>query len=174
VLADVTVSKVATVCGRAAVNIPCFTASQFAPPAAAPPFTTQADFGNLPRNSFRGPGYFNLDSKFFKSIPVSERMRLTFGASAYNLFNHPNFASPNSDIAFPGLGLITSTTTNPSGPYGIYGGPSGRAVVINSKLQFLRCSSRSSILDEKIVHHRVKKGRCYLLIVRAVNTGKSV
>lgn len=130
VLADVTAPNVATVCGRAAVNTPCFTASQFAPPA------TQANFGNLPRNSFRGPGYFNLDSTLFKTIRLSERVRLTVGASAYNLFNHPNFANPNSDIAVPGLGLITSTTTNPSSPYGLYGGPSGRAVVLNGKLQF--------------------------------------
>ena len=122
VLADVTGPNTRTVCGPSAVEMPCFTASQFAPAA------TQANFGNLPRNSFRGPGYFNIDSSLFKTIPMGERIRLTFGASAYNLFNHPNFANPNSDIAFPGLGLITSTTTNPSGPYGFDGGPSGRAL----------------------------------------------
>ena len=47
-----------------------------------------------------------------------------------------NFANPNSDIAFPGLGLITSTTTNPSGPYGLYGGPSGRALMVHGKVVF--------------------------------------
>jgi hypothetical protein len=130
VLADVTGTSTHTACGPSAVNMPCFTASQFAPPA------TQADFGNLPRNSFRGPGFFNIDSSLFKTIPVREGMRLTFGASAYNLFNHPNFANPSADVASPGLGLITSTKTNPSGPYGYYGGPSGRTLVVTGKLVF--------------------------------------
>ena len=130
VLADVTDPNIRTVCGPPAVDTPCFTASQFAPAAA------QADVGNLPRNSFRGPGYFNIDSSLFKTIPVRERIQLTIGASAYNLFNHVNFANPGSDIAFPGLGLITSTTNNPSGPYGSYGGPSGRALMVHGKLVF--------------------------------------
>ncbi len=86
-LADVTGPNTRTVCGPSAVDMPCLTASQFAPPAP------QANFGNLPRNSFRGPGFFNIDSSLFKTIPVRERMQLTFGASAYNLFNHPNFAT---------------------------------------------------------------------------------
>ena len=130
VLADVTDPNTRTVCGSSAVDKPCFTASQFAPAA------TQANFGNLPRNSFRGPGFFDIDSSLFKTIPVSERLRLTLGASAYNLFNHPNFADPNADIAFPGLGLITATTTNPSGPYGFYLVPTGRLVVLTGKFVF--------------------------------------
>jgi hypothetical protein len=130
VLADVTDPNIRTACGRAATNTPCFTASQFAPAA------TQTNFGNLPRNSFRGPRYFNIDSTLFKTIPIRERMQLTLGASAYNLFNHPNFADPNADIASSGLGLITSTTLNPSGPYGLYGGPSGRALMVHGKVVF--------------------------------------
>jgi hypothetical protein len=130
VLADVIDPNVRTACGRSAVNTPCFTASQFAPAA------TQNNFGNVPRNSFRGPGYFNIDSTLFKTIPVGERVQLTLGASAYNLFNHPNFADPNPDIASSGLGLITFTNINPSGPYGEYGGPSGRALVVHGKVVF--------------------------------------
>jgi hypothetical protein len=130
VLADVLDPNVQTVCGHSAINTPCFTASQFAPAA------TQANFGNLPRNSFRGPGYFNIDSSLFKTVLLRERMGLTFGASAYNLLNHPNFADPNGDISNPGLGLITSTASNPSGPYGLLGNPSGRALVVTGKLAF--------------------------------------
>ncbi len=130
VLADVLDPNVQTVCGHSAINTPCFTASQFAPAA------TQANFGNLPRNSFRGPGYFNIDSSLFKTVLLRERMRLTFGASAYNLLNHPNFADPNGDISNPGLGLITSSASNPSGPYGLLGNPSGRALVVTGKLAF--------------------------------------
>jgi hypothetical protein len=130
VLADVLDPNIHRVCGHSAIYTPCFTPSQFAPAA------TQANFGNLPRNSFRGPGYFNIDSSLYKTIPVRKRVELTLGASAYNLFNHPNFANPNSDIAFAGLGLITDTTINPSGPYGFYGGPSGRALMVHGKVVF--------------------------------------
>ena len=112
------------------MNTPCFSASQFAPAA------TQADFGNLPRNSFRGPSYFNIDSSIYKSVPIGERARLAFGASAYNVLNHANFIDPNHDISAPGLGLTTQTSLNPSGPYGWYGGPSGRAIVVTGKFAF--------------------------------------
>ena len=133
VLADVLDPNIQRVCGHSAINTPCFTASQFAPAA------TQANFGNLPRNSFRGPGYFNIDSSLFKTVPLGERTRLVLGASAYNLLNHPNFLDPNANIAQPGLGLITSTAINPSGPYGIYGGPSGRALMVHGEIGVLRC-----------------------------------
>jgi hypothetical protein len=130
VLADVLDPNIHRVCGHSAINTPCFTASEFAPAA------TQADFGNLPRNSFRGPGFFNIDSSLFKTVLLGERTRLVFGASAYNVLNHPNFLDPNGDINTSGLGLITGTGRNPSGPYGLYGGPTGRAVVVTGKVAF--------------------------------------
>lgn len=129
-LADVVDPKIRTVCGQAAIDRPCFTASQFAAPE------TQANLGNAPRNSFRGPGFFDIDSSLFKTVLRRERLRFTLGGSAYNLLNHPNFAAPNGDIASPGLGLISRTAINPSGPYGGYGGPSGRAVAVTGRVVF--------------------------------------
>jgi len=130
VLADVLDSHVRTECGRSAVTTPCFAASQFAPS------TTQANLGNLPRNSFRGPGLFNLDGSVFKTAVRRERLRMDFGVNAYNLLNHPNFSDPVSDLASSGIGLIQATAINTSGPYGFRGGPSGRALVVMGKLVF--------------------------------------
>ena len=131
VLADVLDPNIHRVCGHSAINAPCFTASQFAPAA------TQANFGNLARNSFRGPGFFNIDSSLFKTVLLGERTRLIFGVSAYNLLNHPNFTDPRPTLQFPGLGLITSTTKNPSGPYGCCAGlPTARALVVTGKVAF--------------------------------------
>lgn len=130
VLADVVDPEIHRTCGRSAVTTPCFSAGEFAPAA------TQADLGNLPRNSFRGAGYFNFDAAVFKAFAVRERMRLTIGASAYNALNHPNFLDPNFAMPSPGLGLITGTALNPSGPYGSFGGPSGRALVVNGRFSF--------------------------------------
>ena len=41
----------------------CLTAAQFATTA------TQADFGNIARNGFRGPGYFDTDLSIKKNFP---------------------------------------------------------------------------------------------------------
>jgi hypothetical protein len=130
VLADVVDPHISTTCGRSAIDVRCFTASQFVP------YDSQANLGNLPRNSFRGPGYFNIDSSIYKTVRIGEQKRFMFGASAYNLLNHPNFLDPNNIISGHRLGLIYSTAPNPSGPYGSYGGPSGRAVVVTGKFAF--------------------------------------
>jgi hypothetical protein len=48
-----------------------------------------------PRNSFRGPRYFNADLGLGKKFPITaERVNLNFRADAFNALNHPNFALP--------------------------------------------------------------------------------
>jgi hypothetical protein len=128
ILADLIDHGIRTTCDHAAVDHPCFTAAQ--------PADTQANLGNLPRNPFRGPGMSNIDSSLWKAVSIGERVRMTVGASAYNLLNHPNFGDPNTDVSASGFGLIKGTTASPSGPFGWYGGPSGRAVVLTAKLAF--------------------------------------
>jgi len=130
VMADVLDPKIRTVCGHSSIDTPCFTAGQFVPSAS------QSNPGNLPRNAFRGPGLFNIDTSVWKMVPIGERMRFRLGASAFNLLNHPNFADPNSDVNGSGFGLIRFTVVNPSGPYGWLGGPSGRALVANARFVF--------------------------------------
>ncbi len=54
-----------------------------------------SDWGPWPtnmaaRNSFRGPGYWNLDMQVSKSFPIHESMRLEFRAEGFNIFNHHN------------------------------------------------------------------------------------
>jgi hypothetical protein len=48
-----------------------------------------------PRNSFRGPGFFNADMGLGKKFPITaERLNLNFRADAFNVLNHPNFGEP--------------------------------------------------------------------------------
>jgi len=82
------------------------------------PSGTSTDFGNLSRNSFRGPGYFNTDMSVRKEFRVKEAKSFGFRATAFNLFNHPNFANPVSDLANPDFGKIVSTVSGPTSPYG--------------------------------------------------------
>jgi hypothetical protein len=89
-------------------------------------------------NSFRGPGFFTVASQLTKKIPVTERTALELGASAYNLFNHPNFAVPTGNVSSGSVGLITSTVSSPTSIYGSGQGAivSGRVLVLLGKLTF--------------------------------------
>jgi hypothetical protein len=131
-LATFTGSHLSANCGDSAVNTACLNLSQFAASG------TETNFGNLARNALYGPGYHDIDTTIHKRFAITERMYLQIGASAYNLFNHPNFAAPGHNIAAPGFGLITSTVTPPTSAYGAFQGSavSGRIMVLNAKFNF--------------------------------------
>ena len=54
------------------------------------------NFGTAGRNILRGPAFAQFDLALGKSFKLSEGTKITFGAEAYNLFNHPNFAVPSN------------------------------------------------------------------------------
>jgi hypothetical protein len=63
--------------------------------AAAQSFEGPVGFQIGPRNSFRGPGFFNADLGLAKKFPIySDRVNLRFRADAFNALNHPNFGIP--------------------------------------------------------------------------------
>ena len=51
-------------------------------------------FGNEGRNSLIGPAFRQMDFSIFKNTKITERLKLELRFEAYNLLNHPNFASP--------------------------------------------------------------------------------
>jgi hypothetical protein len=79
---------------------------------ATPPINSSGVFtrpGNLARNYFHGPGYNRTDVSLFKSFPITERVRAEFRAQAYNVFNHPQFNNPDTNI-HDGVNVAGSTT----------------------------------------------------------------
>lgn len=68
--------------------------------------------GNLGRNTFVGPGFWQADTSIFKNFSVSERCKLQFRAEAFNVFNHTNFYLGNNNISDPQFGQA-SGTANP-------------------------------------------------------------
>src|SRR5215469_5113198 len=115
------------------VNIACLTASEFAAPNA------QTDFGNMARNQFRGPGYFDTDLSVRKTFRITESgLAFTIGANAYNVLNHPNFGNPDSSISSGTFGTVQNTVTPASSPYGNFQGSavSGRILQLELKLKF--------------------------------------
>ena len=66
-------------------------------------------WGNLGRNNARGPGLYEIDLGLEKRTAVTEHTSLSFRAEAFNLFNHPIYASPFNNISTPArFGQITS------------------------------------------------------------------
>ena len=53
--------------------------------------------GNLQLNAFNGPVYFNWDASAGKDFNLTERLKLTFRAEAFNVLNHPVFSTLQED-----------------------------------------------------------------------------
>jgi len=51
-------------------------------------------FGNLGRNSLRGPAFKELNFSFSKRTSITERLNLVLEADLFNILNHPNFSNP--------------------------------------------------------------------------------
>lgn len=47
--------------------------------------------GNLGRNTFVGPGYWNADTSIFRNFSLTDKAHLQFRAEAFNVLNHTNF-----------------------------------------------------------------------------------
>ena len=95
-------------------------------------------FGTIPRNSFRGPGYFDTDLNVNKTFAIAERYHLLVGAYFFNILNHPNFDLPGNNVAGGNFGLIQSTVGPPTSAYGSFQGSavSGRVVQMQVKFTF--------------------------------------
>ena len=65
-------------------------------------------FGNLGRNAFHGPGFYNTDVGLFKNFALPwEGKRIQFRSEFFNAFNNVNFGNPNSTVGTPNFGQIT-------------------------------------------------------------------
>jgi hypothetical protein len=67
--------------------------------------------GNLGRNTFIGPGWWNLDFSLIKETKITERINTQFRAEFFNIFNHGTFATPGEMLGSPSFGISTSTAT---------------------------------------------------------------
>lgn len=118
-------------------NDTCLLASQFAATKNSSGLY-QIGFGNLTRNSFRGPDYFTTDMQLSKTTPITERVKFKVGANFFNILNHPNFASPYNNLASSLFGTIQGDIPPVSSPYGNFqgAGVSGRLVQVTGGISF--------------------------------------
>jgi hypothetical protein len=62
------------------------------------------DFGNAPRDVYRGPGINNWDFTLFKNFPIREQTRFQLRWELYNLFNHTQFSAVDNNARFDSAG----------------------------------------------------------------------
>lgn len=124
-------------CGAAAVNTSCLNTSAFIDANAAT-FSSYPGLSPQSRNQYRGPGYFGLDFNVYRVFPIKEKMKFNLGMTAFNFLNHPNFANPDNGYGDATYGMITSTVSSPSTPYGNGLGFDGsvRVIQLTGKLTF--------------------------------------
>lgn len=66
-------------------------------------------------NPIRGLGFWNLDASLQKDTAIAERVHLRLSLDFFNIFNHPNFATPTlSYTSQAAFGVIGSTLTPPN------------------------------------------------------------
>jgi len=70
---------------------------------------TEVRFGNVGRNTMRGPGVVNLDLSLFRTFKLTDRFQLQFRAEGFNVTNTPHFANPDNDANSGDFGKILST-----------------------------------------------------------------
>ena len=89
------------------------------PTTDSPSLTAACDFSETAfagaaRNAFRGPFQARFDSSVFKTFKFKERFGLRFEAQFFNIFNHPSFDAPNTNLSLdPCFG--PNVQTSPSG-----------------------------------------------------------
>ena len=88
---------------------PCGPTTDNASSTAACDFS-ETGFTTAPRNAFRGTFQTRFDFTLFKNFNLTERYKLRFDAQFFNLFNHPSFDAPNSNLSLnPCFGPNTQT-----------------------------------------------------------------
>jgi hypothetical protein len=63
-------------------------------------------FGDVGRNTLKGPAFQQWDFSALKNIRIRETANLQFRAELFNIFNNVNFELPNNDISSPLFGQI--------------------------------------------------------------------
>jgi len=69
--------------------------------------------GNLERNAFNGPAFFNMDFAITKGIQITEKIKLELKGQAFNVLNHPTFFVGDQNINSNTFGQIGSTLSSP-------------------------------------------------------------
>jgi hypothetical protein len=96
--------------GCTASKTPCknyFNAADFSLPAAG-------TYGNVTKDEFRGPGYFDWDAGLVRSFPFEGSRALEFRAEYFNVINRNNLNNPVATMSSGGFGEISASAATES------------------------------------------------------------
>ncbi len=68
-------------------------------------------FGNAEKGTIVGPGAWNVDLAAFKDVRLGDRATARFNVFVTNLFNHPNWGRPDTNLTSANYGRITSLSS---------------------------------------------------------------
>jgi hypothetical protein len=71
--------------------------------------------GDAPRNFARGFGAWQIDLAIRREFAIREKLKLQFRAEAFNILNHPNFGTVNTNFGQSTFGQATGTLANSLG-----------------------------------------------------------
>lgn len=94
--------------------IPACWASKAPPGSGLPGACPAPTYGNLQRDTFRGPGLTNFDLSLEKKTAITERVQLLFRAEYFNVLNHTEFLSPFNEFSVRSALVAQSTSTAPA------------------------------------------------------------
>jgi hypothetical protein len=70
-------------------------------------------FGNIPRNSLKGPGAWKTDLALSRLFPLGATQRLEARLEAFNLFNTFNWGNPTTNLSSGNFGRIQTMAGDP-------------------------------------------------------------
>jgi hypothetical protein len=80
---------------------------------AAPKFAAGGSQGNEKMNSFRNPGYADVDLTARKATSITERLNIEFRVDIFNLFNRVNLNGVNTNFNDTSAGFGTTGSSLP-------------------------------------------------------------
>jgi hypothetical protein len=115
----------------AATDLSCH---YFNPAAFIPVPSSQIRFGNVGRNTVRGPGLFNLDASVSRNFKITERVAFTLKGEMFGATNTPHLNNPGLDPTNAAtFGVITSTLNSAGRGTGTGG---ERQIFVSGKMTF--------------------------------------
>ena len=117
--------------------VPCVNQKVYLDSGAAT-FNNFTGWSPQTRNQLHGPHYFDMDLNLFRNFKLAERVTFGIGVQAFNVFNHPNFSTPDANIGDSTFGTIGGMVNSPTSPYGTFLGfdSSVRVVQLSGKILF--------------------------------------
>jgi hypothetical protein len=76
------------------------------------PTSAFGGYGNIGKNSFRGLPQYQVDAQISRIFPIHESLNMALRLEAFNVLNHPNFATPDAKLTDSTFGQISALATN--------------------------------------------------------------